>query len=139
MTLGAVGLSAKPTIPSMNLRTGSALSVGVALAAASVLCACANAPDPRGRPAGVVVTPDTPDHPRVVRFDVPTAMLVGLPGDRLPVTLEARLSSRALATRELAERGYCPNGFAGPERIDFPGGERGHSVFTVVCVGPTAR
>ena len=33
----------------------------------------------------------------------------------MPVTLEARLSTRALASRELAARGYCPNGFLGPE------------------------
>lgn len=110
--------------------------VGLLLAASLWLGACATTRDYSDRPQGVVVTPDTPAQPRVVRFDVPTAMLVGLPGDRMPVTLEARLSTRALASRELAARGYCPNGFLGPEAITFPGGDRGHSVFTVVCVGP---
>ena len=108
----------------------------VSLAAALVLGACAAPSDPGDRPQGVVVTPDASSHPRVVRFDVPTAMLIGLPGDRMPVTLEARLSTRALAARELAMRGYCPNGFLGPEGITFPGGDRGHSIFTVVCVAP---
>ncbi len=109
--------------------------VGIA-AAAWVLAACAASSGPADRPQGVVVTPDTAPHPRVVRFDVPTAMLVGLPGDRLPVTLEARMSTRSLAARELALRGYCPNGFLGPEGIHFPDGDRGHSRFTVVCLGP---
>jgi hypothetical protein len=109
--------------------------VGIVVATC-VLGACAASPDLGHRPQGVVVTPDAAAHPRVVRFDVPTAMLIGLPGDRMPVTLEARLSSRALASREIALRGYCPNGFVGPEGITFPGGDRGHSMFTVVCVAP---
>lgn len=104
-------------------------------AMALALGACSTPRDLSGRPEGVIVTPDAPSHPRVIRFDVPTAMLIGLPGDPVPVTLEARLSTRQLAARELAARGYCPNGFLGPEKIVFPGGDRGHSAFTVVCAG----
>jgi hypothetical protein len=81
------------------------------------------------------LTPDDPAKPRAVRFDVPTALLMGLPGDHLPLTLEARVNTRGLAARELATAGYCPNGFNGPEAIFFPGGDRSRSAFIVHCVG----
>jgi hypothetical protein len=103
--------------------------------ATCLVAACAAprvATTPRGE---VTLTPDDPDNPRIVRFDVPTAMIMGLPGDRMPVTLEARLSTREIATRELAAAGYCPNGFTGPEGVSFPGGDRGRSAFVVECVG----
>lgn len=78
--------------------------------------------------------PDDPAAPAVVRFDVPTASLMGLPGDKVPITLEARITTRELAARELAAAGYCPHGFVGPEGITFPGGDRSRSVFSVRCL-----
>ena len=83
----------------------------------------------------VRVVPDDPASPTVVRFDVPTAMLMGLPGDRVPVTLEARIATRELVARELAAVGYCPRGFVGPDAITFPGGDRSRSTFSVRCLG----
>jgi len=82
----------------------------------------------------VRVVPDDPVRPTVVRFEVPTALLMGLPGDRVPASLEARISTRELAARELAAAGYCPRGFLGPDEITFPGGDRSRSVFSVRCL-----
>ncbi len=110
----------------------------VALAALAVLvAACASAPQPRvaQRAAEVTLTPDDPDNPREVRFDVPTAAIMGLPGGRIPVTLEARIGTREIAARELAVAGYCPNGFRGPDGVFFPNGDRSQSAFIVECIG----
>ncbi len=82
----------------------------------------------------VRIVPDDPASPTVIRFDVPTALVMGLPGDRVPVTLEARLATRELVARELAAAGYCPRGFIGPDGITFPGGDRSRSLFSVRCV-----
>jgi hypothetical protein len=103
------------------------------LACAAVIAACAS-PATTVRRDDVLVTPDAA-HPGAVRFDVPTAMLMDLPGGRVPVTLEARIATRAIASRELAQRGLCPRGFTGPDGIAFPDGDRGRSVFYVECVG----
>lgn len=105
------------------------------LLAAAVLAACSSVPRTEPQIDAVRLTPDNPDNPRVVRFDVPTAMVMGMPGERMPVTLQARISTRDIAARELAAAGYCPNGFHGPEGVFFPGGDRSHSAFVVECVG----
>ena len=80
------------------------------------------------------ITPDDPSNPGIVRFDVPTAWLLGHPGDDFPVTLRARIASRDLAARELDAVGYCPQGFTGPDAILFPDGDRSRSAFLVRCV-----
>jgi len=82
----------------------------------------------------VRVVPDDPVSPTLVRFEVPTAMVMGLPGGRVPVSLEARIATRELAARELAAAGYCPHGFLGPDEITFPHGDRSRSVFSVRCL-----
>jgi hypothetical protein len=97
------------------------------------LAGCAGGPALRS-PDGVRIFPDDPVSPGVVRFDVPTALLMGLPGDRVPVTLEARVTTRELVARELARSGYCPRGFVGPDGITFPGGDRARSTFSVRCL-----
>ena len=80
------------------------------------------------------LTLDDPVNPSRVRFDVPTAALLGNPGDdRIPGTLRARIATRQLAARELATRGFCPHGFSGPDGIQFPEGNRAHSTFVVRC------
>ena len=84
----------------------------------------------------VRVVPDDPVDPRHVRFEVPTAILLGQPGpDRVPTTFKARIATRDLAARELAARGYCPYGFSGPEGVFFAEGDRGRSAFVVHCQG----
>jgi hypothetical protein len=99
----------------------------------ALLAACAQAPTARSA-QGVRIVPDDPVSPTVVRFDVPTALIMGLPGDRVPITLEARIATRELAARELAAAGYCPRGFVGPEAITFPPGDRSRSAFSVRCL-----
>ena len=89
------------------------------------------APEPREDP-GIRLTLDPVED--AVRFEVPTALLMGLPGDHVPLTLQARASTRAIAARELAAAGYCPNGFTGPEGVSFPSGDRSRAVFVVRCL-----
>jgi hypothetical protein len=112
----------------MNART---LISPLAIAAA----ACAALPPQHDDAhAAITLTPDRPDYPRSVRFDVPTALIMGIPGERIPTTLQARISTRELAAHELASAGYCPNGFTGPEGVFFPGGDRSRAAFIVRCV-----
>lgn len=119
-----------------DLRTGSMGHGCVAMALAVVMAGCSVAPvTPEALRSEVRVTPDNPANPRSVRFDVPSALLFGMPGDRAPVTLQARISTRGLAARELAAAGYCPQGFTGPDGVFFPGGDRSRSAFVVDCVG----
>jgi len=81
----------------------------------------------------VVVEADDAREPRSVRFEVPTSMLMGLPGQyRLPVTGQARLATRAIAGQELAARGWCALGFDGPAGIHFSA-DRSRASFTVHC------
>jgi len=107
--------------------------------ACAVLAGCAGTTTvrPISTPAlaEVTLTPNDPDNPTEVRFDVPTSAIMGLPGDRIPVTLEARIGTREIAARELAAAGYCPNGFRGPDGVFFPNGDRSRSAFIVECVG----
>ncbi len=105
------------------------------LLGAALLAACSSVPRAERQIDAVRLTPDNPDNPRVVRFDVPTAMVMGMTGERVPVTLQARISTREIAAREFAAAGYCPNGFTGPEGVFFPDGDRSHSAFIVECVG----
>jgi hypothetical protein len=106
-----------------------------ALAALAIASGCVTGAHDEAGPQ-VRVTPDDPAAPREVRFDVPTVMLLGHPGDdRIPATLKARMATRALAARELAARGYCPDGFAGPAGIRFAEGDRRLSRFVVRCRG----
>jgi hypothetical protein len=82
------------------------------------------------------IVPDDPVHPRHVRFEVPTVLLLGHPGPHpVPSTLTARIATRDLAARELAAHHYCPHGFTGPEGIFFAEGDRGRSAFVVHCRG----
>ena len=80
------------------------------------------------------MTPDRPDGPSSIRFDVPTALIMGMPGERVPNTLQARISTREIAARELAAAGYCPNGFIDPQGVIFPGGDRSRAAFIVRCI-----
>ncbi len=105
--------------------------VGIALLAT----ACSSVPQQVAQIEAVHLTPDNADNPREVRFDVPTSMVMGMPGERVPVTLQARISTRDIASRELAAAGYCPNGFSGPDGVFFPNGDRSHSAFIVSCIG----
>lgn len=108
--------------------------VGIALLAT----ACSSVPrqDPQVAQIDAVhLTPDNVDNPREVRFDVPTSMVMGMTGERVPVTLQARISTREIAARELSNAGYCPNGFTGPDGVFFPNGDRSHSAFIVSCIG----
>jgi hypothetical protein len=105
--------------------------------ALSIAAGCAT-PDagPELARSGIRMVPDDPVTPRVVRFEVPTAMILGMPGpDRAPVTLKARINTRELAARELAAHDYCPYGFTGPEGVFFAEGDRGRSAFVVHCKG----
>jgi hypothetical protein len=103
------------------------------LAAALGLAACASQVPAESRPE-VTVVPDDPARPRAVRFEVPTALLMGLPGQYdPPLTAQARIASRAIARRELAVRGLCAQGFTGPQGLHFTG-DRSRATFTVSCV-----
>jgi hypothetical protein len=108
----------------------------LAAALLTIASGCATQPPALDvRDEAIALTVDNPANPRHVRFDVPTALILGNAGDdRLPVTLRARVATRDLAARELASRGYCPLGFEGPEGIHFPDGNRAHSAFTVRCI-----
>ena len=107
-----------------------ALVCGALFAWATVGCAT-QAPAPEVQ--RVVVEPDDVRSPRSVRFEVPTSMLMGLPGQyRLPVTGQARLATRAVAADELAARGWCVLGFDGPAGIHFSA-DRTRAVFVVHC------
>lgn len=112
----------------------NAAKLAIAVAASLLATACATAPTSVSQINEVRITPDNPTNPREVRFDVPTAMVMGMTGERVPVTLQARIATREIATRELAHTGYCPNGFTGPEGVFFPDGDRSHSAFIVECV-----
>ena len=82
----------------------------------------------------VIVLPDVAVDPKSVRIDAPTALLMDLPGaQRLPVTGQLRLSTRALAAGELALRGYCPHGFKGPAGIEFSP-DRSRATYRVHCL-----
>ena len=78
--------------------------------------------------------PDRPTSPAVVRFEVPTALVMGMPGEHVPNTLQARVSTREIAAHELSRAGYCPNGFTGPEELLFPRGDRSRTAFVVRCL-----
>lgn len=119
----------------MNCRTFAALAAILGAAVVAGGCAGTNSAALGSQIEQVVLTPDNPENPRAVRFDVPTAMVMGMTGERVPVTLQARIATREIAERELAHAGYCPNGFTGPEAVFFPGGDRSHSAFIVECVG----
>ena len=110
-----------------------------AIVAATLIGACGTVSKAPERIAAlaaeVTLTPNDPDNPTEVRFDVPTSAIMGLPGDRVPITLEARIGTREIAARELAAAGYCPNGFRGPDGVFFPNGDRSRSAFIVECVG----
>lgn len=109
----------------------------LALTALAVLLgACSLAETvPDARRDAVRLTPDDPAAPRSVRFEVPTALLLDLPGaSRVPITLQARIATRELAAQELAAAGYCRDGFTGPERIFFSD-DRSRSAFVVRCLG----
>jgi hypothetical protein len=99
---------------------------------AACAAGCAS-PQPLGDTPEVRMFPDDPANPKVVRFEAPSALVIGLPGDRVPATLEARIGSRDIAARMLAAHGYCPNGFTGPEGIHFPDRDRARAVFEVRC------
>lgn len=77
----------------MNARTWWIAPLAIAAAA------CAALPP---QPDEVTLTPDRPDSPRSVRFDVPTALIMGISGERIPITAQARISTRHLAAHELA-------------------------------------
>src|SRR5688500_2274821 len=111
--------------------------VGPPLAALLLAVGCASTDAATGAErTDIRVTPDHPVNPTHVRFEVPTALLLGQPGpDRIPSTLKARIVSRELAARELAAHDYCPHGFRGPEGIFFAEGDRGRSAFVVHCRG----
>lgn len=107
------------------------------LAALALVAGCVST-DPVAEAARseIRVVPDDAANPRHVRFEVPTALLLGQPGpDRIPSTLKARIATRDLAARELAAHAYCPYGFSGPEGIYFAEGDRGRSAFVVHCQG----
>ena len=78
--------------------------------------------------------PDRAESPSAVRFEVPTALGMGLPGERVPNTLQARIATREIAAHELSQAGYCPNGFTGPEELRFPHGDRSRTAFVVRCL-----
>lgn len=106
------------------------------LIAAILTGACAPLPEARHDSGEQVrVAADEPVNPRRVRFDVPTAMLMGIPGQyELPMTGQARIATQAIASEALAARGYCPHGFTGPEGIRFSE-DRSRGVFVVSCRG----
>jgi hypothetical protein len=104
---------------------------GVACALVAACSGTQQGPDPVY--AHVAVIPDRAVSPASVRFEVPTALVMSLPGGHVPNTLEARLSTRAIAERELAAAGYCPKGFTGPDGVFFPGGDRSRTAFVVRC------
>ena len=63
-----------------------------------------------------------------------TALVMGMPGERVPNTLQARIATREIAAHELSQAGYCPNGFTGPEELRFPHGDRSRTAFVVRCL-----
>ena len=107
----------------------------ITLAALAMAACVAHPSQPDPAFAEIIVTPDRGKNPTSVRFDVPTALVMGMPGEHVPNTLQARLTTREIAARELAAAGYCPNGFTGPEGLSFPGGDRSRASFIVRCVG----
>ena len=113
----------------MDIRAVIAGSVGIALAACSTQ-------QSRLDPAWseIAVVPDRTGDPRTVLIEVPTGWVMGFPGDRVPLTLQARASTREIAARELAAAGYCPRGFTGPDELSFPGGDRSRTAFLVRCL-----
>ena len=107
------------------------------VAAIAIAAGCAT-PDAATEAARseIRMVPDDAVNPRVVRFEVPTALLLGSPGPHhAPVTLEARIMTREIAARALAAHDYCPYGFTGPEGVFFAEGDRGRSAFVVHCKG----
>jgi hypothetical protein len=99
----------------------------------AALAGCASAGDAGSSAPDVRITPDDPVNPKHVRFDVPAAYVLGLPGDRVPITLQARLATREIAAARLSVLGYCPHGFSGPDTVFAPDGDRSRSVFVVDC------
>lgn len=86
----------------------------------------------------VKISPDDPSNPKRIRFDVDSTPYASQQDPRLTMNERIRLGMRRLAAEQLAERGYCPHGFNGPDLV-LGRKMAGASFFFVDCLPPTAK
>ena len=87
----------------------------------------------------VKVTLDDPNNPTRVRFDLYRTPYANDQDQRLSVYEQIRLGMRRFAAEQLLERGLCPYGFSGPDRVGGSADDMQHKFFTVTCLSPLSK
>ena len=63
-------------------------------------------------------------------------MRTSIPRRSRPITLQARIAPREIASLQLAKLGYCPNGFSGADTIFTTDSDRIRVAFVLDCLAP---
>ena len=114
-----------------------AVATCIALVPPILSCSTISAETRAARKFDVKITPEDPANPKRIRFDLYRTPYADVQDQRLPVHEQIRLGMRRFAIEQLAERGYCPHGFKGPDRVLVPERDIFHRFFFVDCLPPS--